>query len=255
MLEIRGLSKNFGGISAVSGLDFVISEGEIAGLIGPNGAGKTTVFNLLTGYLRPDKGAVWFNGEPITGRKPHSIAKKGIARTFQDGAVFPKFTVIQNIVASHHLQPAFGFWGALFHAPSSRKKEDHISSQALEIVKFLGLEKVKDRLAGNLPHGYKRIVSIAIAMATQPRILLLDEPLSGMNAEEVDRAVALIRKIRERKGITILLIEHNMRAAMSLCQRIIVLGMGRKIAEGTPDEVRTNRVVIEAYLGSGKNAA
>lgn len=255
MLEIKGMSKSFGGISAISDLDMAIGQGEIAGLIGPNGAGKTTAFNLITGYLRPDKGVVLFNGEPITGQKPHSIAEKGIARTFQDSAIFPNFSVIQNIIASHHLRPKFGFWESLFHAPSSRKKEEHILNQALEIVKLLGLDGVKDQFARNLPQGYKRILGIAIAMATEAQVLLLDEPLSGMNAEEVDTAVALIKKIRERRGITIFLIEHNMRAAMSLCQRIIVLEMGRKIAEGTPEEVRTNKKVIEAYLGTGKNAA
>ncbi len=255
MLEIKGMYKSFGGVNAIWDLDMTIGHGEITGLIGPNGAGKTTVFNLITGYLRPDEGVVLFKGEPISSHKPHSIAEKGVVRTFQDGDIYPKFNVMQNILASHHLRPKFGFWESLFHFPSSRIKEEKILKQALKILKFMGLEALKDQAARNLPQGYKRILSMAIAMAAQPLLLLLDEPLSGMNAKEVDTAVSLIKKMQEERGITIFLIEHNMRAAMELCHRIIVLEMGRKIAEGTPEEVKANKKVIEAYLGTGKNAA
>ena len=255
MLEVKGLYKSFGGISAISDLDMSVDQGEIVGLIGPNGAGKTTAFNLITGYLRPNKGMIKFNGESIAGRKPHLIARKGMVRTFQDSAIYLDFSVMQNISASHHLSPRFSFLETLFHSPSSRKKERLIQEQTQEIIRFMGLDSVKDQIAGNLAQGYKRILSIAIAMATQARFLLLDEPLSGMNAAEVDTTIALIRKIWKQRGITILLIEHNMRAAMNLCQRLIVLEMGRKIAEGTPDEVRRNKRVIEAYLGTEKNNA
>lgn len=250
MIEIRGLTKQFGGVSAVNDLDFSVRDGDLAGLIGPNGAGKTTVFNLVTGFLRPTKGKITFEGWDITDDKPHSIAKRGIIRTFQAASVFPDFTVLQNIIAACYLKPKIGFWEAALHASSSRKKEEHILSRALEITQFMGLYEVKDVAAQSLPHGPKRILGIAIALAAEPKLLLLDEPLSGMNAEEVAEAIALIKNIWQR-GTTILLIEHNMRAAMSLCQRIVVLNFGKKIAEGPPEEITKNKDVIQAYLGAG----
>ena len=253
MLEIRELTKYFGGLTAVNQLDLDVSRGEMVGLIGPNGAGKTTVFNLLTGFLRPTKGKVLFKGKDITGQKPHFIAKTGMIRTFQATSVFPEFSVLQNIMAACHLKPKVSFWEAILHTSSSRKKRERILERALEIIRFAGLDAAKDQLARSLPHGYKRILGIAVSMAPDPQLLLLDEPLSGMNAEEVNDAVALIRKIWER-GTTVLLIEHNMRAAMNLCQRIIVLEMGMKIAEGSPEEIRANKQVIQAYLGIGKRA-
>jgi branched-chain amino acid transport system ATP-binding protein len=225
----------------------------MVGLIGPNGAGKTTVFNLLTGFLRPTRGKVLLNGKDITSQKPHSIAKKGIVRTFQATNLFSNFSVLQNIIAACYLKSKVNFWEAMLHTPSSRKKEEDVLNRALEIMRFVGLDAVKDQPARSLPHGYKRILGIAVSMAADPQLLLLDEPLSGMNAEEANTAVALIRRIWE-EGTTVLLIEHNMRAAMNLCQRIIVLEMGSKIAEGSPEEVRANKEVIQAYLGTGKRA-
>ena len=247
------MTKYFGGLAAVHQLDFDISRGEMVGLIGPNGAGKTTVFNLLTGFLRPTTGKVLFKGKDITSRKPHSIAKEGIVRTFQATNLFSNFSVLQNIVAACHLKSKVNFWEAMLHTSISRKKEEDVLGRALEIMRFVGLDAIKDRPARSLPHGYKRTLGIAVSMAADPQLLLLDEPLSGMNAEEANTAVALIRRIWE-EGTTILLIEHNMRAAMNLCQRIIVLEMGRKIAEGSPEEVRANKEVIQAYLGTGKRA-
>lgn len=249
MLEINGLTKYFGGLAALNRFDLNISRGEIVALIGPNGAGKTTVFNLITGFLRPTSGKIVFVGEDITARKPHSVAERGIARTFQATSVFREFTVLQNIMAAHQLMPKVGFWEAAFHTPSSHTKEKYILNRALEIIRFVGLDKVKDRFAQSLPHGHQRILGIAIALAAEPKLLLLDEPLSGMNAEEVNNAKALIHKIWQR-GITILLIEHNMGATMSLCQRIAVLNFGNKIAEGTPDQIKQNKEVIQAYLGT-----
>jgi len=254
MLEIKGLTKHFGGLAAVDGLDLSINQGEMVGLIGPNGAGKTTVFNLITGFLRPTKGKIMFDGKDITGRKPHSIAGKGIVRTFQATSLFTDFTVLQNIIAACYLKPKVNFWEAALHMPSSNKKEQHILSRALEIMQFVGLDGVKDMPAGSLPHGHQRILGIAIAIAAEPKLLLIDEPVSGMNAEEVTEAVALIKRMWQR-GATILLIEHNMRAAMSLCQRIAVLNFGRKIAEGSPEEIRENKDVIQAYLGASEHAA
>jgi branched-chain amino acid transport system ATP-binding protein len=225
----------------------------MVGLIGPNGAGKTTVFNLLTGFLRPTRGRVLLDGKDITSQKPHSIAKKGIVRTFQATNLFSNFSVLQNIIAACYLKSKVNFWEAMLHTPSSCKKEEDVLNRALEIMRFVGLDAVKDQPARSLPHGYKRILGIAVSMAADPQLLLLDEPLSGMNAEEANTAVALIRRIWEQ-GTTVLLIEHNMRAAMNLCQRIIVLEMGSKIAEGSPEEVRANKEVIQAYLGTGKRA-
>lgn len=249
MLEIKGLTKHFGGLAALNGLDLNIRRGEIVALIGPNGAGKTTVFNLITGFLRPTSGKIVFVGEDITARKPHSVAERGIARTFQATSVFREFTVLQNIIAAYQRMPKVGLWEAAFHTPSSHRKEKYILNRALEIITFVGLDKVKDRFAQSLPHGHQRMLGIAIALAAQPKLLLLDEPLSGMNAEEVNNAEALIHRIWQ-SGITILLIEHNMAATMSLCQRIAVLNFGNKIAEGTPDQIKQNKEVIQAYLGT-----
>lgn len=253
MLKVRGLTKYFGGLAAVDGLDLEISQGELVGLIGPNGAGKTTAFNVLTGFLRPTKGRVLFNSEDITGQKPHSIAERGIVRTFQATSVFSNFSVLQNVIAACYLKPRVGFWEAAFHTPSSRRKEGDVLSRALQILQDVELSDVADRPARSLAHGHLRVLGIAIALAAEPKLLLLDEPLSGMNAEEVANSIELIKRIWQR-GITILLIEHNMRAAMTLCQRIAVLNFGRKIAEGPPEEIRENKDVIQAYLGASEYA-
>ena len=254
MLEIRGLTKRFGGLVAVAGLDLTVNQGELVGLIGPNGAGKTTVFNLITGFLRPTSGKVIFEGKNVTGQKPHSIAEKGIGRTFQATSLFPYLTVLQSIIAACYLRPKIGFWEATLHTSSSHRKEELSLGRALEITKFVGLDSVKDIPAHSLPHGHKRILGIAIALAAEPKLLLLDEPITGMNAEEVSEAIAVIRRIWQR-GTTILVIEHNMRAAMSLCQRLVVLNFGKKITEGSPEDVRKNKDVIQAYLGVEKNVA
>ena len=254
MLELRGLTRRFGGLVAVTGLDLIVNSGKLVGLIGPNGAGKTTVFNLITGFLRPTSGNVIFDGEDITWQKPHSIAEKGIVRTFQSTSVFSALTVLQNILAACHLKPKTGFWEAALHTHSSENKQEYAFGRALEIAQLVGLDDVKDIPAGSLPHGHKRILGIAIALAAEPKVLLVDEPLAGMNAEEVTKAMALIHKIWQR-GTGILLIEHNMRAVMSSCQRLAVLNFGKKIAEGSPEDVRKDEDVIQAYLGVEKNVA
>lgn len=248
MLEIEGLTKNFGGLCAVNNLDLSIQKEDLVGLIGPNGAGKTTVFNLVTGFLRPSKGKIVFEGRDITGNNPHYIAKIGIIRTFQSDKIFPDFTVLQNIKTACYLYPKIGLLEAAFHTSSCRKKEEFAYSRSLEIAEFTGLNTMINILACNLPHGYKRILGIAIALAAKPKLLILDEPLSGMNNTEVYVAIELIKKIW-RQGITILLIEHNMKAAMSLCRRIAVLNFGKKMTEGPPDEIVKNQEVIQAYLG------
>jgi branched-chain amino acid transport system ATP-binding protein len=254
MLEITGLTKKFGGLCAVNDLSFNVNEGDIVGLIGPNGAGKTTVFNLITGYLRPTDGAVAYEGSEISGKTPSLIAGRGVVRTFQATSVFPEFSVRDSIALACHIKTRIRFGEALFHTPSSRRKAEQISKRASEIMATVGLEEVSGVAAKNLPHGHKRRLGIAIALAAEPKLLLLDEPLTGMNAEEVADALRLIDRLWQG-GMTILVIEHNMKAAMSICQRIVVLNFGTKLAEGSPGEVRENQEVIEAYLGAGGNAA
>jgi branched-chain amino acid transport system ATP-binding protein len=251
VLKIEGLTKHFGGLAAVSDLDISIGPGETVGLIGPNGAGKTTVFNLVTGFLRPTKGRVVFEGKDITAKKPHYVAGKGIVRTFQATNIFPDFTVLKNIVFAHYLRPRISFWETVCHTHSSSRKEAEILQRSHKILELVGLEPVADNAAGSLAHGYKRLLGIAIALAAEPKLLLLDEPFSGMNAEEVGTTMQLINRL-EQRGLTILLIEHNMRAAMNLCQRIVVLNFGKKIAEGSPEDIRENKEVIQAYLGASE---
>jgi len=248
LLETKRLTKFFGGLAAVSQLDMHVNRGEIVGLIGPNGAGKTTVFNLVTGFLRPTGGKVLFDGKDITGKKPHATAKIGIGRTFQLAYLLPDFTVLENVVASFYLYPKSGFWEAIFNTSAYRKKEEYIVNQAREILRFVGLEKVTDELAKNLPHGYQKVLGVARALAVKPRLLLLDEPIAGMSHDEIDFSLRAFEKMRSQ-GMTILLVEHNM-GIMSICDRIMVLNFGHKIAEGTPGEVRQNEGVIQAYFGS-----
>jgi branched-chain amino acid transport system ATP-binding protein len=254
MLEIKGLTKHFGGLAAITEFDMSIDRGEVVGLIGPNGAGKTTMFNLITGYIPPTKGHILFEQVDITGKGTHAIAAKGIVRTFQQNAFLPDMTVLQNVVTSCYLHPKSGVWEAIFNTPDYRKKEQKALHHAMEIIEFLGLDSVSDELAQILPHGYQRLIGIAIALSANPKLLLLDEPLAGMNANEINETLVFINKIRS-VGTTILLVEHNMRAVMKICDRVVVINFGRKIGEGLPQEVKRNKDVIEAYLGVGENDA
>jgi branched-chain amino acid transport system ATP-binding protein len=252
MLQIEGLTKEFGGLTAVNQVDVSLQKSEIVGLIGPNGAGKTTFFNLVTGYIHPTKGRIVFEGKNISGKSPNQIAALGIVRTFQGNNIFPDFTVLENLTLACHLKSGVKFWETFFRTSTCKHKDKLVLQRSEEILETVGLQDMSGTIAGSLAHGHKRTLGIAVALAAQPKLLLLDEPLSGMNAKEVDEAVALVRKLWQ-SGLTILLIEHNMRAAMNLCQRLVVLSFGKKIAEGTPDEVKNNSEVIKAYLGTGDN--
>jgi branched-chain amino acid transport system ATP-binding protein len=252
LLEISGLIKHFGGLAAVSQLDMYVNEGEILGLIGPNGAGKTTLFNLITGVLRPTRGKVMFDGKDITNKKTHQVAELGIGRTFQLNPLFANFTVLQNVSASFHLHPRSSLLDIYFNTATYRNNEAYILEQSLEILKLVGLDKVKDELAKNLPHGYQKMLGIARALAVKPKLLLLDEPLGGMNPFEIDFTLEAIRKTQQQ-GVTFLIVEHNMRI-LDLCDRVVVISFGQKICEGLPREVRENEEVISAYFG-GERAA
>jgi branched-chain amino acid transport system ATP-binding protein len=249
LLELKGLSKHFGGLAAVNQFDLSVNQGEIVGLIGPNGAGKTTVFNLITGVYPPTRGQVIYDGAEITGKKPHKVAELGIGRTFQLNPLFGDFTVLQNVSASFHLHPRSSLLDIYFNTATYRRNEVYILGQSLEILRLVGLEHVKGELARNLPHGYQKMLGVARALATRPKLLLLDEPLAGMNPAEIDFTLRNIRKTKEQ-GVTILIVEHNMQI-LELCDRVVVISFGQKICEGLPREVREDRGVISAYLGGG----
>ncbi len=252
LLEIKNISKNFGGLTAVNRFDMYINPGEIVGLIGPNGAGKTTIFNLITGVFPVSSGQVILDGHDITRKKPHQVAALGIGRTFQLNPLFADFTVLQNVSSCFHLHPHSSLWDIYFNTARYRRNESYIREHSLSVLTMVGLDKVKDELAKNLPHGYQKMLGVARALSTQPRLLLLDEPLGGMNPAEIDYSLAAIRKMRSQ-GITVLIVEHNMQI-LDLCDRVIVISFGQKICEGLPQEVRENREVISAYFG-GVHAA
>lgn len=253
LLEINGLTKFFGGLSAVADVSFDIKKGEILGLIGPNGAGKTTMFNLITGFIRPTKGVVIFKGEDITGFKPDKVTLKGVARTFQLATFFGDMTVLENVIVALHLKTKklLPIYRQLIKTRHTKALEKETVENAMNILEWLELTSFSNEMAKNLPHGFQRLLSIAIVVAANPELILLDEVVSGMNAEEIKKTMQILTQIHS-EGKTFILIEHNMRVAMNFCERFIVLNYGKNIAEGSPEEISNNEQVINAYLGSKK---
>lgn len=253
-LEARNLKMKFGGVTAIAGLDLVVEEGEIRGLIGPNGAGKTTFFNACSGRYPVTAGEIRYRGQPIGGLKPHQIAAQGLVRTFQHVTLFKTFSVLKNVMAGNYLHARHSYWGSLLRTRRTREAEAGSERRAREILDFIGLGHIAHQQASTLAHGHQKMLGIAIALAAEPRMLLLDEPCAGMNNDETREMITLVRRIRDT-GITIMLIEHDMKVVMGLCDRITVLNFGNNIADGTPDEVRANPQVREAYLGSQAHVA
>lgn len=247
LLSTKNLVKRFGGLVVIYDLDVHVNEGEILGLLGPNGAGKSTFFNLVTGVLSPTSGSVFYDGMDITKKRPHQVAAMGIGRTFQLNPLFGDFTVFENIAAAHYLHPHSSVASVYFNTKKSRENEKEVERLTEEIIEQLRLTPMRNELAKNLPHGYQKMLGVARALATKPKLLMLDEPLGGMNPEEIFFTIDAIKAMRD-KGMTIIVVEHNMQI-LTICDRVVVISFGEKICEGTPDKVKNDEDVIKTYFG------